>query len=954
MSAGTEVSPKQGDIDAVDIDGDLKELKMLSIPLTSPVQVTSYLNERFPTQSALVSGLDSFSTKLSAAESRVDLQLATLMHMHRHDTTKTATAITETDAAVTNLREELTTLTKSAAGAQANMENALKPAMPVFTALQNVSATLDALDAVVKLDESVRILEHVTTTSNLSILINNNNDTIQMLDRSLKALDGEDTRQIKGVGALRSRALVAREGLRATILNAFKLQSDAVSNMDSATTEKHTYAVKSLQAACNVAEMMGSDVKAEVIGAFVRRRRASLRAAFASSEQGVKVLGETERRFAWVRRELRTHWAHLGGERINRGWGRVFPSNWFVAKRVADGLIAECRDAIAAALDAGAHLDVDTMIMALAKAKEFEVELNRRFEMGMSLSMDHQSSSGPNSPTVSSSTQGSFLGSISDCFGPWMNTFVNHEENQLGSTLSQLIRDETWQSEYDMNVEKYLQDNNPKIGNTGKGNGNGGTTSASGKPQSSKLGNDPLLAGADRTAAVVLKSATELFLAIKKSMRTCAALDVRQPLFSLHRVFRKHLATYASVLVRHLPGVRGKNVESSTISSSSSSSERPDDQFDNKLIKACAIINTAHYCAVTTEQLEERVRETIAMPFKTDVDLSPERERFGTVCARGIQSVVALTEEYVDVHLRTISTRDWSELKEVGDTSLYIDETGAKLTAVVEKISRRLSRTHLRFLLEKLAGSVISRVRTHLYRCSEATGSVPPGVSSSNGAGGTVTQSGISGVAAQQLLLDVTSLRGILVGLPASVHAATASTFVKLVNRDIGRVEAVLKVILSPLAACVDTYVALVGEHGSAPDFQQILDMRGLKRAAAAPLVLDYSRRIAPAQRLRPAQRAGRDRSYGGSVMDRDGVPGQSQQGDSETLRIGASASGSSETAAAVDTMKNLFGRLGNTLAETGLTDRLEQVSSQFESTTDQLKKGVGVAAGRWNLFGNK
>lgn len=1051
MSAATGASPKMGDVGNVDIDGDLDELKHLSIPLTSPVQITSYLNERFPTQSALMSNLEEFSSKLSAAESRLDMQLATLMRMHCHDTTKTTAAITETDAAVESLRKELLVLMKSTSRAQENMENALKPAMPVYMALQNVSATLDALDAIVNLEETVRILEQVIRTSDLSILVHNKNNTIQVLDSSLSALNTDDTRKIRGVGPLRSRALVAREGLRASVLNAFKLHSDAVSNMDSATTEKHTVAVETLRSACQVAEMMGPEVKAEVIGAFVRRRRASLRAAFSTTERSVKVLSDTERRFAWVRRELRTHWAHLGGERINRGWGRVFPSEWFVAKRVADGLIAECRDVTAAALDSGAHHDVDTMIIALAKAKEFETELNRRFEIipTMETNLPSSTQSGVNSPPVSSQAQASFIGAISDCFGPWMDAFVSHEENQLGSTLSQLVRDETWQSEYDMNAEKSSGSNVEKLNNTGKTTSTvSGATTLGTRTQLDKL-DDPFLGGADRTAAVVLKSATELFLAIKKSMCTCASLDVRQPLFSLHRVFRKHLATYASVLVRHLPGVRGKNVESTTVSniplssgSSSSSSDRATGEFEMKIIKACAIINTAHYCAVTTEQLEERVRETIAVPFKTDVDLSAERERFGTVCARGIQAVVALTEENVDIHLRTISTRDWSQLSEVGDTSLYIDETGRKLTATVHAISRRLSKTHLRFLLEKLASAVIGRVRTHIYRCADSSSagaatagtvasssssattstlssmpseaaavaaaaaaamamSTSSATSSNNTRSGTHRQSGgISSVAAQQLLLDVTSLRGILVGLPSSVHAATATTFVKLVNRDIGRVEAILKVILAPLPACVDTYVALLADHGSAPDLQRILDIRGLKRADAAPLILDYSRRIAPSQRLRAATTT-TTATHSASAHTHDGNAGvgvssarattsmmdsqvrqqrnvRSNDNDDGTTaamgdvrrvrtagadeKIGGSSSSSmaasstgnagTDAAAAVDTVKNLFGRIGNSLIETGLTDRLEQVSSQFESTTDQLKKGV--AASRWNLFGGK
>lgn len=90
-----------------------------------------------------------------------------------------------------------------------------------------------------------------------------------------------------------------------------------------------------------------------------------LHAAFGIMERNFKGLSHTERSFSWVRRKVRTNWAHLGGERTNHGWGRVFPTEWFVAKRVADVLIDECRHATVAALDPGAHQNVDTMIIAL-------------------------------------------------------------------------------------------------------------------------------------------------------------------------------------------------------------------------------------------------------------------------------------------------------------------------------------------------------------------------------------------------------------------------------------------------------------------------------------------------------------------------------------------------------------------------------------------------------------
>lgn len=827
---------------------DLEELTALAIPSSSPVQVAAYLNERFPSDDGLPEKLNGFATQLKNAETRVDAVLTAVIRAHRHDTDLTKRDVSETDEALSELREKLSQLTDAATKAHTNLDAALAPAIPVFTALCNVTRASQTADSLIVLDSAVHALEGAARTADLRSLSQDVSPFVNA-DSALATLDslpGGAVSRLRGLPALRARATVARESLRAAVLNAFKLQSDAVSHAGDTSTEAHEEAVQSLRAACTVAGAMGPDVRAEVIGAFVRRRRASLCAAFTADDSG---LNATERRFTWIRRELRTHWARLGGERVDRGWGRVFPEEWGVARRVADGLIAECRDAVSGALDKGADRNVDAMVVALGKAKEFELELNRRF---------------------GARDESSFVGAVSDCFGPWMGAYVSHEDDQLAAILSELVRDETWRCE-------------------------------------------------DGT---VLKSATELFLMIKKSMRTCAALDTRQPLFSLHRVFRKHLASYAGILVRALPGVRGNALADSS---------KPSD-FDEKLLKACAIIDTAHYCSTTTEQLEESLRKSIEEAFAPDINMSTERERFGTVSARGVQSVVALVEEDVEVELKTVSECNWAAWTGVGDASKYVVKVGKKLTDVVKKTHDRLSKQHFRFFLEKMAAAFISRFRYHLYRCER-----------------------LNNYAAQQILLDVTTLRGVIVGLPASVHAATATTFVKFVNREMGKLEAVLKVILAPLKSCVDTYVALVTE-GSADDLQRVLGMRGLKRAEAAPLVLEYSRRIGPSQRLKPAVQRNEiavSRSENSVATDTAGRESGTGSLFNDIDKM-ATATGAvldpSSSANAVDSMRNLFGRLGSSFIDTNISDRLGQVSSQFESTTDRLKKEA--AAARWSFFG--
>lgn len=122
-----------------------------------------------------------------------------------------------------------------------------------------------------------------------------------------------------------------------------------------------------------------------------------------------------------------------------------------------------------------------------------------------------------------------------------------------------------------------------------------------------------------------------------------------------------------------------------------------------------------------------------------------------------------------------------------------------------------------------------------------------------------------------------------MASLPSSVHSATATTFWNLVKRDIRRVEAIIKVILAPLPACIDTYVVLVADHGSAPYLQPVLHICKLKRSHAAPLIFDSCWRILPSQRLLVSTPAA---SMGGGQTQQQSYRTNSSDGVREVRRV--------------------------------------------------------------------
>lgn len=832
---------------------ELSDIADLNIPFDASLDISAYINATFPDEASLSANISPFLSRLDGTLARLDAQLANLVRDHRADGAASKALLDGTLASVEALQGRLETLTDAAKKADEDMQNALAPARPLYTALENTAATAAALDALVSLEEAVAKLENAAGESSLAGVAGDL-DVFASVRESLALFDGMSETEGNGLRRLpelRARAAVAMETLRGSILSEFRRMSDVVSMAGSVEPAKLDDAVARLRTACLVAQAMGKEVKAEVIGSFIRGRKMAFRAAFAMDKKG---FSGVEKRFSWLRRELRMNWARLGGERIDRGWGVVFPIDWGVAWRVADGIVRELRDWTSATLDAGADRDVAVMVSALSKTKEFEIELDRRFG-----ALKNTDSGMENVP--------SFVGAISESYGPWMGAYVNQEDEHLQIVLNELLRDEKWTCE-------------------------------------------------DGT---VLRSATELFLVIKKSMRTCASLDIRQPLFSLHRVFRKHLGAYASSLIKRLPGVRGNALADSS---------NPKD-YEEKVQRACAIINTAEYCSSTVEQLEESLQKTVQDVYAGDIELSTEREKFATVAAKGVQSIVALLGEDLEPHLQELSSQDWASWPEVGDTSKYVEHIGTRLMLSTRNLSERLSKHHFRFMLEKFAASFIPRYQSHIYECQQ-----------------------MNNFGAQQILLDASAVKALLLSLPASVRAPVPGTYVKFVNREMGKIEAMLKVILAPVNVSVDTYVALVPE-GTAEHFQKVLEIQGLRRADAAPLVLDYSRRIGPAQRLKPQHREvvayQRSKSKSNTSPAKTTQPNASQAGASSSSAPADPREIGQGQNATVDSMKSLFGRLGTSLMDSGITDRLGQVSSQFESTTDRLKR---EAAARGFRFG--
>uniref|UniRef100_V9IIL3 Vacuolar protein sorting-associated protein 53 n=1 Tax=Apis cerana TaxID=7461 RepID=V9IIL3_APICE len=156
----------------------------------------------------------------------------------------------------------------------------------------------------------------------------------------------------------------------------------------------------------------------------------------------------------------------------------------------------------------------------------------------------------------------------------------------------------------------------------------------------------------------------------------------------------------------------------------------------------------------------------------------------------------------------------WGAIEVVGDQSNYVNTIVAHLRQTIPTIRDRLSscRKYFTQLCVKFASSFIIKLVQQLYKCKP-----------------------LNTVGAEQLLLDVHMLKTALLDLPSTgyqVQRKAPATYTKVVVKGMASAEMILKIVMSPIESPKDfvKQCRIRLPDLQAPEFQKILDMKGLKK----------------------------------------------------------------------------------------------------------------------------
>ena len=309
----------------------------------------------------------------------------------------------------------------------------------------------------------------------------------------------------------------------------------------------------------------------------------------------------------------------------------------------------------------------------------------------------------------------------------------------------------------------------------------------------------------DEESNRVFESSQTMFDLFRGIMDTCVSLSRGRAFLKVSELFRKQLRQYGDFLMNKLPRSLDGAVK----------------LRDGDEKNVCFVINTAEYSGSNVEALEATVKQQIDVDLADKVEsMAPETDRFHNVVARGMLALVrSLETKIVLTAFAKMQKQSWCDQDAVVAESEYVSlmEVQMRSTALIVQY---LSKQRFNFFCDSFANSFIPKLRASILELRS-----------------------IDDVGAEQLLLDVAHIKAILDGLPKQgATDRVPSRYKRIVSKEIGKLERVLKVLLTPRDGIViaSSYLEMVGAKGNATELARLLEIKGIPKKDHSALLENY------------------------------------------------------------------------------------------------------------------
>lgn len=781
---------------APDVQAAIEKVLPSKDPLDRPdFNTIDYINSLFPTEQSL-SNIDDVVAKMQEKINTIDSEISVVVRGQSTVSQDGRQALDEAQKVIKLLFLHIKDIKERAEKSEEMVREITRDIKQLDCAKRNLTlaiTTLNHLHMLVGGVESLRLLTQKRQYGDIAL-------PLQAITEVMRHFHSyTDIPQIKSLGEqVRAIELELAEQITKEFHQAF------------ANNSKVVVPNKQLAQGCLVVSILEPRVKRDLLKWFVNVQLEEYSHLFQETED-TAWLDKIDKRYAWIKRHLLEFEERLG---------TMFPQNWEVSERLTVQFCHNTREDLTKLMEKRRHeIDVKLLLYAIQKTSAFESLLARRFT-GITLSeltiqkLPAETKEEEEVTDLETSLKmNPFIGLVGKCFIPHLNIYIDSVRKNLSELIDRFVQDEKSDQQH----------------------------------SSSMSGSE----------SVVLPSCGQLFVFYKKSMIQCSQLDYGQSLLDMSRLFQMGLREYAQKLLQcNLPRA-GETQQNTSSLGSSVQSLRQDLQSKiatsgliqnvrsslltnaregdaarltrEELVRVCCILTTAEYCYETTTQLEEKLREKILPEFVDRVDFGTEQKCFTGVIANCIQFLVQDFNNACEPPLVAMSKIQWQNITSVGDQSPYITSIRSHLHSTIPVIRDSLasSRKYFTQFCVRFADEFIRRFIAGVYKCKP-----------------------IGTEGAEQLLLDTHTLKTVLLALPTAgseVGRPPPPSYTKVVHKEIGKAEMILKVVMTPIDPAkdfIDHYLKLLPTCSQA-EFTKVLEMKSVRRQEQTALI-DLFRSIRP------------------------------------------------------------------------------------------------------------
>ncbi|KAK9303125.1 hypothetical protein QLX08_005081 [Tetragonisca angustula] len=766
------------------------------LPSTDPLDqsnfnVVDYINSLFPTEQSL-SNIDDVVNNMELKIRNIDKEIRSVVRGQTNVGQDGRAALEDAQKVIKQLFVHIKDIKDKAEQSEEVVKEITRDIKQLDFAKRNLTASITALNHLHMLVEGVDTLKVLTQKKQYGEIVLPLQAVMEVMQHFNSYMDIPQVKQLSD--EVHQIHVELAQQITADFKQAFSGQNPKYFNQ--------------LTEGCLVLSVLDPKVKKDLLTWFVGIQLQEYAHLF-DENQDFAWLDKIDRRYMWIKKHLLD---------FESKFGTIFPQDWEVSERIAVQFCHVTREDLTKLMHKRrSEIDVKLLLYAIQRTSNFESLLTKRFS-GITLeNVDTTNKKNTTVDTTDNKIPGNpfeqndqiqneklkpspFSNLIGRCFEPYLNIYIESLDRNLADLM-----------------DKFISDSKTQPPGAKDFDGIEGPSS-------------------------VLSSCADLFIFYKKCMLQCTQLSTGSIMLNLAETFQKYLREYAlKILQNNLPKIGGGAGIATSMSSirdfrdlstsgfiqnfQSFLKEGESTRFNKEeQSRICCILTTAEYCLETTQQLEEKLREKTDKCYSEKINLSQEQDIFHNVISNCIQLLVQDLESACESALTAMTKVQWSAIEVVGDQSNYVNTIVAHLRQTIPTIRDKLSscRKYFTQLCVKFASSFIVKLVQQLYKCKP-----------------------LNTVGAEQLLLDVHMLKTALLDLPSTgyqVQRKAPATYTKVVVKGMASAEMILKIVMSPIESPKDfvKQCRIRLPDLQAPEFQKILDMKGLKKTEQVLLLEQF------------------------------------------------------------------------------------------------------------------